>query len=288
MEHALPKPASDVAILTRSLEHVLRAVIRLLVGKLSLIRLEELVRKIYVQESEKQLKIDFPHKRATLSQLALLTGVDTRTLTKLTNSQSYSQPAHEDESFLHEMTPETTIICAWMTDPRFCNPSDGKPRVLSLGGKRPSFSQLLSCMRSTRGITQQSIIERLEMAGTVEIDRKKQRIRLAATNYYPFITNDEIGMLDVGFYTAALLLGSVASNIRRARSGEEKLFQRSSFSYHVPNKEMSRLRRRLRNLLKKSDEQCRAAIADVEDDTPQPGQTFAGVGLFYFESEAAG
>jgi hypothetical protein len=41
----------------------------------------------------------------------------------------------------------------------------------------------------------------------------------------------------------------------------------------------------LRNLLKKSDEECRAAIADVEEETPQPGQVFAGVSMFYFESE---
>lgn len=285
MEQALRRPVSDGAILTRSLEHLLRAVIRLIVGKLSLVRLEELVRKIYVQESEKRLKLDFPDKRVTLSQLALLTGVDTRALTKITNSQTFSQPAHEDESFLRGMTPETQIISFWLTDTRFCNPSNGKPKELSLGQSNSGFAQLVSCLGSTRGLTHQSILERLEMAETVEVDHKRQRVKLVTKNFYPFISNDESAMLDVGLWTASLLLGTVASNVERANSGEEKLFQRSSFTYHLPLRRKEKFRKQLTGLLTQSDGKCRTAIANLEDETPQPGQSFGGVSLFYFESE---
>jgi len=285
VENALRKPVSEAAILTRSLEHVIRATIRLLLGRLSLIRLEELVRKVYVQESEKRLKSEFPDRRVTLSQLALLTGLDTRALTKITNNQSYAQPAHEDEAFLRGMTPEAQIICLWMTDTRFCNASDGKPMVLSLRSGKTSFHELVSCLKSTRGLTQQSVLERLETAGTVELDRKNQRIRLVTNNYFPFLSNDESAMLDVGFSTASLLLGSVATNMERASSGEEKLFQRSSFTYHLPEKRKSEFRQRLSKLLSESDDRCRKTIAELEDSTPQPGQLFAGVSMFYFESE---
>lgn len=285
MEHALRRPVSDGATLARSLEHILRALIRLLVGKLSLVRLEELVRKIYVQEAERRLKEDFPNKRVTLSQLALLTGIDTRALTRLTNSQSYSQPAHEDESFLTAMTPETQIIAVWLTDARFYDPSSGKPKPLSLGQGEPGFAELMSCLKSTRGLTQQSLLSRLEMAGCVRIDEKSQQISLLTNNYYPFISNDESAMLDVGFWTASLLLGSVESNIEAAKSGGEKLFQRSSFSYHVPADKISSLRNSLCKLLLESDNRCRDVLSEIEDTSPQPGKTFAGVSMFYFESD---
>lgn len=285
MESALRKPVSDGAILTRSLEHILRAAISLLIGRLSLVRLEELVRKIYVQESEKYLKSDFPDRRVTLSQLALLTGVDTRALTKITNSQSYAQPTHQDETFLKGMTPETQIIYIWLTDTRFCSASDGTPKTLSLSSGHCTFNELVSCLKSTRGLTYQSILERLETAGTIEVDRKKQRVKLVTKNYYPFISNDESAMLDVGFSAASLLLSTVATNIKRANSGEEKLFQRSSFTYHLPQKRKAELRQRLSAFLTKSDDECRDVIADLEDQSPQPGQVFAGVSMFYFESE---
>lgn len=285
MEFALRQPVSDGAILTRSLEHIVRAMIRLLVGRLSLVRLEELVRKIYVQESEKRLKSDFPGKRVTLSQLALMTGIDTRALTKITNSPSYTQPAHEDQAFLRGMTPETQILSLWSTDPRFCDSTDGKPRVLSLDKGESSFAELVSCLKSTRGLTHQSVLERLAMAGTVEVDRQWKRVTLKSDTYYPFISNNEPSMLDAGFGAASLLLGTVAKNIERTRTGGERLFQRSWFSYRLSPKKIPELRQRLGKLLSKAEDEFKANIAEVEDSAPRPDHVFAGVGMFYFEAE---
>lgn len=286
MEHALLRPVSDGAILTRSLEQILTVLIRMLVGKLSLVRLEELVRKIYVQESERRLKSDFPKKRVTLSQLALLTGIDTRNLTKITNSQFYMQPAHEDDDFLNEITPETRLINVWLSDPRFCDVSSGNPKALALEKGSPSFAELFACLKSTRGLTYQSVLARLDKAGSVEIDWDKEQVRLVSNNFYPFLSNDEPAMLELGFSTAASLLRTVENNIASASTGEEKLFQRITLTNSLSPQRRSECRQRLSGLLSQSYDECQAAMAELEDKTPKPGQITAGVSMFYFESDS--
>jgi len=78
----------------------LRKLIRFLVGRISLRKLNEMVRTIYIQESERQLKLERPTKSVSLTRLAVLTGIDTRTLTKVRNSEQYLRPLHQAKRFL--------------------------------------------------------------------------------------------------------------------------------------------------------------------------------------------
>ena len=49
-------PLKEAAILTRAVENVFRKLIRLLVGRMSLTKLQEMIRIIFVEESELKLK----------------------------------------------------------------------------------------------------------------------------------------------------------------------------------------------------------------------------------------
>jgi len=78
------KPAlKDVAILTRAVENVFRKLIRLLIGKMSLKKLQEMIQIIFVEEAEAKLKREMPGENVALGDIALQTGVDTRTIRKL-------------------------------------------------------------------------------------------------------------------------------------------------------------------------------------------------------------
>jgi hypothetical protein len=271
------------------LEQVLRRLIRLLVGRLTLARLTDLIRKVYVQEAERYLQAEHPQHRATLSQLALLTGIDTRTLTKLINDSAYAKPSHQDQDFLLEMTPETRIISAWMSDQRFRSPKSGKPLALTLDSGPQSFTKLLATALAGRGFTEQSVLRRLESARSVKIDRNKHIVRLTSTTYYPFISDDESAMLDVGLTTSAALLETIYINLERARTGEEKLFQRSAFTHQLSPQRKDEFRSRLRGLLAAMEDSCKSAMAEIEDAESLPGQITAGVSMFYFEeSDSAG
>ena len=70
----------DVAILTRAVENVFRKLIRLLIGKMSLKKLQEMIQIIFIEEAEAKLKLEAPGKNVALGDIALQTGVDTRTI----------------------------------------------------------------------------------------------------------------------------------------------------------------------------------------------------------------
>jgi len=50
----------DVAILTRAVESVFRKLIRLLLGKISLKKLQEMIQVIFVEEAEAKLRLESP------------------------------------------------------------------------------------------------------------------------------------------------------------------------------------------------------------------------------------
>jgi len=104
--------SGEAAILTRAVDTVFRKLIRFLVGRISLVRLQEMIRYIYVEEAEKTLRIANPGKNVPMTRLALITGLDTRTLVEVrkrleTDSSQYRQ------QFLSELTPESAIVEAW-------------------------------------------------------------------------------------------------------------------------------------------------------------------------------
>ena len=63
----------DAAILTRAVENVLRKLIRFLIGRISLVKLQEMIRFIYVEKAERKLKKERPDRNIPLTRLAILT-----------------------------------------------------------------------------------------------------------------------------------------------------------------------------------------------------------------------
>ena len=107
------KNLPDVAILTRAVENVFRKLIRMLIGKISLKKLQEMIQVIFVEEAEAKLKLERPGKNVPLSTLAVVTGFDTRTLTRIKSEDSYLKPFHEEKRFLREITPECSVLDVW-------------------------------------------------------------------------------------------------------------------------------------------------------------------------------
>jgi len=158
---------------------------------------------------------------------------------------------------------------------------------LSVSPGARSFPELVSRAIGSRGLTIPSIIHRLEAAGSIEVDAETQQVKLIATTYYPFLSDDESAMLDVGFSTAASLLQTVTINLERASAGKEKLFQRSSFTHQLSPERRDEFRRLLQKFLTESDHECKTIMSELEDKLPQADQITAGVSMFYFEEHSA-
>ena len=85
----------ETAALTRAIENVFRKLIRMLIGRMSLRKPQEMIQVIFVEEVEEQLRHETPGKNATLTSLALIAGYDTRKIMRIKSNDSYLKPFHK-------------------------------------------------------------------------------------------------------------------------------------------------------------------------------------------------
>ena len=135
-------PLNDVAILTGAVESVFRKLIRMLLGRMSLKKLQEMIQVIFVEEAEKMLHQEAPGKNAALTTMAVITGFDTRTITRIKRNESYLKPFHKEERFLSQITPECSVLDVWESSLKYMD--SGNPRELDIKGASPSFETLIA------------------------------------------------------------------------------------------------------------------------------------------------
>src|SRR6056300_506602 len=104
----------DVSTLTRAVEGVFRKLIRMLIGKMSLKKLQEMIQIIFVEETEAKLKEESPGKNVALGDIALQTGVDTRTIKKIRKYIAVNNPIYRDDGFLDGFMPLFKVFDLWM------------------------------------------------------------------------------------------------------------------------------------------------------------------------------
>ena len=273
----------EVTILTRAVENVFRKLIRFLVGRISLVKLQEMISYIYVQESERKLRIETPSRRTSLTRLAVLTGIDTRTLIKITNSDEYQQPVHRGERFLKEITPESCIFELWTSDPRFLDKKNGKPRDLTISGGKNSFEDLMQEIYTARGVTTTSLLERLEQNDIVKIDRVGNRVSLQEFKDAPYKHGEAIRALEIGMASCVILLDTVFYNIHAIKNGLETRYQRGSWANRLSPERRLQFQRSLSAFLEETDERARIEMSKYEEKHASNGQITAGIVMFYFE-----
>jgi len=273
----------ELAILTRAVENVFRKLIRFLVGRLSLVKLQEMIRIIYVQESEKKLRTEDPGKHISLTQLAVLTGLDTRTLTKVRNGEGFWKPFHEETRFLKEMTPESCVLDLWSSDARFIDPKSGHPILLDIGEGDKSFGQVVSEAVTSRGVTVQSLLKKLISNNAVRLHQSTNKVELLGKDYAPYESGDAYRALELGLISAVVLLDTVFHNFSAVSEGRATYFQRGSWTHRLNAKDKKRFQKVIQEFLKKTDDDARKIIQPFEEKFSSNEQLTAGLSMFYFE-----
>lgn len=277
------KSLGEVAVLTRSIEFVVRNFAKILVGKISLVRLQQLVQSIFIEEAENFLQKERPGKEVSLTSLAVLTGADTRKLSQVRNSETYRRPFHDAPRFVEEVTPESCVIELWTSNPRFTDLETGVPRAVPLWGEEGSFEILVREAVRTRGVTVQSIAERMQRNNLVTVGEDGV-VELKLRKFAPLELRQKIGEIKLGLDAAGHLLGTVQHNLA-AEKPENKLFQRGSWTHRLNPENCGLLESKVSEFLSGTDEEVRAILQSFEEDGAEDRQVAAGVGLFYFESE---
>ncbi|MGD9265257.1 MAG: DUF6502 family protein [Lysobacterales bacterium] len=272
----------DVATLTRVAENVFRRLIRMLVGKMSLKKLHEMTQIIFVEEAEASLKQESPGKNVALGDIALLTGVDTRTIKKIRAHIELSDPIHEDQAFLDGFMPLFKVFDLWVNDERFSDPDSGRPLALPMDGEGATFPALVKASIQARGLTAQAVLKRLKETGVVEIEANTGKVVLRQEDNI-FISRDELDLLDVGFTAIGHLAGTIAHNISNSDDEGARYFQRGSWNYQFAPEAMSEVRSTIHRYLREADAKSRDLITSLAEDEARAGQYTAGISMFYFE-----
>ena len=268
----------EAAILTRAVENVFRKLIRFLVGKISLVRLQEMIRYIYVEEAEKNLRAEHPGKNVPLTKLALVTGLDTRTLVQVrkrleVDTQQYRQ------QFLAELTPESAIVETWVEQAQ--NPDSDNGSVLSYGNDKSAFEKLVGSTIPGRGITTQSIIERLVATKSIAQDKENKTLQLIVKRFSPYLSDDEPNMVNAALSAISNLTSTIEHNMKATQ--EEKFFQQQSWTFRLNPQDRVTFRRIVRESLARCKVLAETDMEPWEREEYGKEMMTAGVGFYYFE-----
>lgn len=283
MQKSVDNRHQESAVLTRGVENVCRKLIKFLIGRMSLVKLQEIIKYIYIEEIENKLQNENPTKSIPLTQFALLSGVDTRTLTKVRNSKKYRQPLHQESNFLEEITPGASILDTWCSKSPYVDKSSGLPRTLSVSGSPESFEALFNESAKSRGVTYKSLLKRLAESGSVSLNKDSNRVTLMANSYLPADSSDNLGAIEMGFSALGNMVDTIAYNIKSLESGNDRLYQRGAWTYRLNVKNRDKLKNQLKKLLENTDTKARSLIENQEDKFVSSDQITAGISLFYFE-----
>ncbi len=286
MSTSITADSGDVAILTIAVENVFRKLMRLLIGKMSLKKLQEMIQVIFIEEAEAKLQRERPGRNVALSTLAVVTGIDTRTLTRIKSQESYLKPFHEEKRFLREITPECSVLDVWESSEDYTDPKTGKPRVLAMSGSKPSFESLINDSNSTRGVTANSFLQRLEASRSIVVDKTKNTVRMIDKRYTPFGSEIQTENARIGMAAVGNLVDTIAYNLKAPEDNGESFYQRGCWTNRLDRKDSRRLREVLKEFLSETDEKARKIIKPFEQDKTGNDQVTAGVSLFYFEEES--
>ena len=281
---ALSNPAlRDVAILTRAVENVFRKLIRMLIGKMSLKKLQEMIQIIFVEEAEAKLKLEAPGKNVALGDIALQTGVDTRTIKKIRTYIALSNPIHQDDMFLDGFMPLFKVFDLWMNDGRFFDAGSGRPRKLQIEGPGDTFSELVKSAIQSRGLTVRAVLKRLKEIDVIEVDPVSGAVELKQEDNV-FISKNDLDLLDVGFTAIGNLATTVSHNILNHLDEEAKYFQRGSWNYQFSAERIDEVRRVIHKYLRETDTKSRDLITSLAETDSRKDQITAGSPCFILRS----
>ncbi len=278
-----PLQSSEVAIIGRGVESVLRRLIRFLAGVISLAKLHELIDFIYVEEMDEKLRREHPRRKVTLSTMALNTGLDTRVIRRIQDASGYKRGLLNEAEFFRDFTPAASFLHLWSTDARFVDPDTGLPRPLTVTGDSGSLEALAGLLKLPRGVTIKSVVDQLESSELIHHDRNTGVIEMRVDRYLPSPSKDREGALEIGFVAVSRLIDTVLGNLDPQRPDAERLYQRVYWINRLPRQQREAFRRKMAALLDGVEQAGYRQLEALDQDFDTPSQISAGFGLYLFE-----
>ncbi len=236
-----------------------------------------------MQEAEAKLRRDRPGKNVPLSKLALLTGLDTRTLIRIRGDMATRRAGADDKVRIAEISSEAKLVETWALSPRYRDEQSGKPRVLSYNRPGSEFERLVREVITARGVTVQSTLERLLATNSVSANPETGELTLLTDRFSPFNSEDEMSLMATGLQSLINLSGTIEHNLGSGR--EHRLIQRELWTFRLDQENRQRFRSEVRRFLEGVEKGAEDVMEPLESEFEHEGQMTAGLGFYYFEEE---
>lgn len=135
-----PETEEDITLSLEITRRTFRPLAALAIGKVPYDRAASMLRDAYVRAATEELRRKQPDKPLTHSAIALLTGLDGRTIRDIINDEETGD-AQTDE--LVEMSPNAQVLGSWASHERWQDPETGKPLKLKIYGAGKTFQALV-------------------------------------------------------------------------------------------------------------------------------------------------
>jgi len=270
--NAIKQGADQGARLASAIERVIRPFIKLIVGRVSCGFLVQQVKRIYIEEARSWIRKNDPHGRVTKSKLAMLTGLDTRTISSFEASIQDSS-----ELTVADICPEAGLLEKWCSN-EFLD-ENGQPAILPIMGKRHSF-QVLVGQSVGRNVTYQTVLDRLLESGNIEL-AGENHVRLVNPFFQPVTKSDET-VLDCGCMSIGRLTETINHNFNPDNKNCRLLHQ-DRWSLRILNSELDNFERDMRELIEYQILEAEKLILKYEQPDGTADCSAFGVSWFFFK-----
>lgn len=213
-------------------------------------------------------------KKPTLTELSLISGLDTRAIKTLLSDKI--------EISEHDICAEAAILACWAREPTLRNRYTGKPADLPIFGYDGSFQSLVRRIAG-RGVSIPTAVKRLEATGNIKVV-DKHFVRLIEPSWR-FIEDNEDELLDYGSQAIASLAAAIENNLEYRHAPEKKWVERRLYSIRVDAAMVGELSCAINNLLLTQKKELALLIRQYER-VETTGDTDVIIGAGYYSWKA--
>ncbi|MCG8465413.1 MAG: DUF6502 family protein [Xanthomonadales bacterium] len=217
-------------------------------------------------------------KKSSLTRLAMYTGLDTRTIRKVTE-----QPMRATEE---NICIEAAILGAWAKDPTLRDSKTNEPVDIPIFGSSGTFEGLVQ-RYAGRGVSVRFVLERLEAKNNVEVIGK-HFVRLLNADWH-FFENGEDTFLEAAVTGISNLSKTILNNLNAQGMPQEKWVERRTYTVNIPTSMRHEAEKAINESLIKSWNEVREVVRTYERSVHEEYESLEILGAgFYYWRESLG
>jgi hypothetical protein len=264
---------NNLQALSAALIRMVRPLVRILLRNgVSYGTFSDLTKWLFVDVARQEFGIK--GRKQSISRISVITGLTRKEVKRLLELPE-PQNRRDEETY----NRAARVIAGWRRDRDFQN-RQGKPSVLKIRGRGPSFSELVK--RFSGDLPVRAVLDELLRVRAVKLI-KEDRVRLLTRLYLPGdneIMKYHILGTDVGY-----LIATIDHNMQTEY--DAPFFQRKVSYNNLPDEAVSKFRNlsaeSAQALLEKLDSWLAKNDRDTTPTVGGTGRNVAGTGIYYFE-----